>query len=127
MGNVCLHWEFRSAYEVLSVFIYDASTDWLPIYDKACLPGIYMACRTSGNQYKNVPIAGNLMASLVEYYEAGNDHDASLLSFDSPYIGHKVDAVFYSRKKIEPRRWLIELPMNWPSSAFNASPRGASK
>ncbi|GAB5469420.1 MAG: hypothetical protein Kilf2KO_24500 [Rhodospirillales bacterium] len=37
------------------VDLYDASTDWISIYDKSALPGFYMACGTSGNQYKNAP------------------------------------------------------------------------
>jgi sarcosine oxidase subunit beta len=47
------------------VDLYDASTDWIPIYDKSSLPGFYMACGTSGNQYKNAAIAGKMMAALV--------------------------------------------------------------
>jgi glycine/D-amino acid oxidase-like deaminating enzyme len=57
------------------VDLYDASTDWIPIYDKSCLPGFYMACGTSGNQYKNAPIAGKMMAALIGYCENGADHD----------------------------------------------------
>ncbi|MGB0398238.1 MAG: NAD(P)/FAD-dependent oxidoreductase, partial [Candidatus Puniceispirillaceae bacterium] len=49
------------------VDLYDASTDWIPIYDKTSLNGYYMACGTSGNQYKNAPIAGKLMAALIDY------------------------------------------------------------
>ncbi|MBT8425189.1 MAG: FAD-binding oxidoreductase [Silicimonas sp.] len=81
------------------VDLYDASTDWIPIYDKSSLPGYYMACGTSGNQYKNAPIAGKLMAELIGYCEAGNDHDARPLRFEMPYIGRTVDAGFYSRKR----------------------------
>lgn len=81
------------------VDLYDASTDWIPIYDKSSLPGFYMACGTSGNQYKNAPIAGKLMASLIEYCEAGNDHDTSPLQFDLPYIKRKISTGFYSRKR----------------------------
>jgi sarcosine oxidase subunit beta len=81
------------------VDLYDASTDWIPIYDKSCLPGFYMACGTSGNQYKNAPIAGKLMAALVEYCEDGSDHDAAPLRFRLPYLGRDIDAGFYSRKR----------------------------
>lgn len=81
------------------VDLYDASTDWIPIYDKSALPGFYMACGTSGNQYKNAPIAGKLMAALVDYCETGADHDANPLQFDLPYIGRTIDAGFYSRKR----------------------------
>ena len=45
---------------------YDVTEDWIPIYDKSSLPGFYMACGSSGNQYKNAPIAGKMMAKLVE-------------------------------------------------------------
>lgn len=81
------------------VDLYDASTDWIPIYDKSSLPGFYMACGTSGNQYKNAPVAGKMMAALIDYCEAGNDHDASALQFDLEYTGKTIDTGFYSRKR----------------------------
>jgi len=81
------------------VDLYDASTDWIPIYDKSSLPGFYMACGTSGNQYKNAPIAGKLMAALVTYCEAGNDHDTASMPFTLPYLDRQIDAGFYSRKR----------------------------
>lgn len=81
------------------VELYDASTDWIPIYDKSSLPGYYMACGSSGNQYKNAPIAGKMMAELVTYCEAGTDHDATPLSFTLPYIDRSIDVGFYSRKR----------------------------
>ena len=81
------------------VDLYDASTDWIPIYDRSSLGGFYMACGTSGNQYKNAPIAGKLMAHLVEYCEAGNDHDAEPMAFRLPYIDRTINAGFYSRKR----------------------------
>ncbi len=81
------------------VDLYDASTDWIPIYDKSSLPGFYMACGTSGNQYKNAPIAGRMMAALVEYSEGGGDHDTRPLQFQLPHIQRSVDVGFYSRKR----------------------------
>lgn len=81
------------------VDLYDASTDWIPIYDKSSLPGFYMACGTSGNQYKNAPIAGKMMAALVDYCEAGKDHDSRPLQFELPYIARTIDVGFYSRKR----------------------------
>jgi sarcosine oxidase subunit beta len=81
------------------VDLYDASTDWIPIYDKSSLPGFYMACGTSGNQYKNAPIAGKLMAALVTYCETGNDHDTDPMQFTLPYLNRQIDAGFYSRKR----------------------------
>lgn len=81
------------------VDLYDASTDWIPIYDKSSLPGFYMACGTSGNQYKNAPIAGKLMAALVGHCEAGGDHDSHPMTFRLPYTGRDVNAGFYSRRR----------------------------
>ncbi|MEM8750304.1 MAG: FAD-dependent oxidoreductase [Pseudomonadota bacterium] len=81
------------------VDLYDASTDWIPIYDKSSLGGYYMACGSSGNQYKNAPIAGKMMAALVDYCEAGNDHDTAPLTFTLPYIKRDIDVGFYSRKR----------------------------
>ncbi len=81
------------------VDLYDASTDWIPIYDKSSLPGFYMACGTSGNQYKNAPIAGKMMATLIDYVEGGADHDDKPMQFELPYIGRTIDTGFYSRKR----------------------------
>ncbi|WP_209598239.1 FAD-dependent oxidoreductase [Ruegeria sp. HKCCSP351] len=81
------------------VDLYDASTDWIPIYDKSSLPGFYMACGSSGNQYKNAPIAGKMMAALIAYCEGGADHDAEPLQFELPYIKRTIDVGFYSRKR----------------------------
>lgn len=81
------------------VDLYDASTDWIPIYDKSALPGFYMACGTSGNQFKNAPIAGKLMAALVDYCEGGANHDTRPMRFTLPYLGREIDAGFYSRKR----------------------------
>jgi len=81
------------------VDLYDVSDDWIPIYDKSMVPGYYMAIGTSGNQYKNAPIAGKMMASLIDYCENGNDHDNTPLQFRLPYINRFIDAGFYSRKR----------------------------
>lgn len=81
------------------VELYDVTEDWIPIYDKSSLPGFYMACGSSGNQYKNAPIAGKMMAALVDYCENGGDHDSAPLQFHMPYIDRDLDVGFYSRKR----------------------------
>ena len=81
------------------VDLYDVSDDWIPIYDKSAVPGFYMAIGSSGNQFKNAPIAGRMMARLIEYCEAGNDHDTEPLQFELPYIKRQIDVSFYSRKR----------------------------
>ena len=58
-----------------------SSDDWLPIYDVSDLPGFYMAVGTSGNQFKNAPVVGKLMAELIAKVEAGHDHDAEPVQF----------------------------------------------
>ncbi len=57
------------------VDLYDVSDDWLPIYDASDLPGFYMAVGTSGSQFKNAPVVGQLMAKLIAEVEAGHEHD----------------------------------------------------
>ena len=44
------------------VDLYDVSDDWLPIYDRSAIDCFYMACGTSGNQFKNAPVVGELMS-----------------------------------------------------------------
>ena len=40
-----------------------------------------------------------MMAALVEYCEAGGDHDTAPLRFTLPYLGREIDVGFYSRKR----------------------------
>ena len=79
------------------VELYDVTDDWIPIYDKSDLPGFYMAVGTSGNQFKNAPIAGEMMAELVEACEDGRDHDRDPVSFSLKYSDRTVSLGFYSR------------------------------
>ena len=79
------------------VDLYDASDDWIPIYDKSDLPGFYMAVGTSGNQYKNAPVVGLLMAELIEACENGHDHDKDPVTFTMRYTKRTCDIGFYSR------------------------------
>ena len=81
------------------VDLYDVSDDWIPIYDRSSLDGYYMAIGTSGNQFKNAPVAGKMMAELILACEAGHDHDAEPLQFTLDHIGRSVDVGFYSRKR----------------------------
>lgn len=81
------------------VDLYDVSDDWIPIYDKSDLPGFYMAVGTSGNQFKNGPVAGAMMAELIVRCEAGHDHDAEPIEFDLRHIGRRVSIGFYSRRR----------------------------
>ncbi|MDE0306782.1 MAG: FAD-dependent oxidoreductase [Albidovulum sp.] len=82
------------------VDLYDVSDDWIPIYDCSDLKGFYMAVGTSGNQFKNAPVVGMMMKSLIDYCEAGNDHDACPLQYELPNMEFKLDMAFCSRKRI---------------------------
>lgn len=81
------------------VDLYDVSDDWIPIYDASCIPGYFMAIGSSGNQFKNAPVAGAMMAALIEAVQGGLDHDATPLQFDLAHTGRTVNVGFYSRKR----------------------------
>ena len=81
------------------VDLYDVSDDWIPIYDKSDLAGFYMAVGSSGNQFKNAPVAGAMMAELIDRAEAGHDHDADPVKFHLRHIGLDIDIGFYSRRR----------------------------
>ncbi len=81
------------------VDLYDVSDDWIPIYDRSDLPGFYMAIGTSGNQFKNAPVVGRMMAELIEACEAGRDHDRDPVAFDLPHAGHQISIGFFSRRR----------------------------
>ena len=79
------------------VDLYDVTDDWIPIYDRSDLPGFYMAVGTSGNQYKNGPVVGKLMAELISEVQAGRDHDRDPVSFHLKYTRRELDLSFFSR------------------------------
>ena len=81
------------------VDLYDVSDDWIPIYDKSDLDGFYMAVGTSGNQFKNAPVVGHLMAELIDACEQGQDHDADPVQVQARYGGFVLDSGFYSRNR----------------------------
>jgi sarcosine oxidase subunit beta len=84
-----------------TVACYDVTEDWTPIYDKSALPGYYMACGTSGNQFKNAGVAGRLMREIIEACEAGRDIDHDPLQFQLRRIGgsHAVSSATFSRRR----------------------------
>jgi sarcosine oxidase subunit beta len=85
------------------VGVYDVSTDWAPIYDKTGLPGYYVAMGTSGNQFKNAPVVGQLMAALVAAVESGHDHDRDPLVWTAPRTGQPLALATYSRlRRVDP-------------------------
>jgi glycine/D-amino acid oxidase-like deaminating enzyme len=79
--------------------VYDVSDDWQPIYDRTDLAGFYVAMGTSGNQFKNAPLVGRFLASLVESVEAGHDHDEEPLQYMGEHTGNSINLGAFSRKR----------------------------
>jgi len=79
--------------------LYDATDDWLPIYDCSDVGGYYLAIGTSGNQFKNAPVAGQLMADLIGYCESGGHHDETPLQFKLSNVDHVLNTTTFSRKR----------------------------
>jgi len=81
------------------VALYDVTEDWMPIYDKSDLPGFYMGIGTSGNQFKNAPVAGKILTALVEKCEAGHDHDQDPITFHLDQINKDISLATFSRNR----------------------------
>lgn len=81
------------------VACYDVSPDWIPIYDKSDLGGYYLAIGTSGNQFKNAPVAGAMLAELIGTCENGRDHDTNPVSFHLQNLDLDLNVGFFSRNR----------------------------
>jgi sarcosine oxidase subunit beta len=81
------------------VGVYDVADDWTPIYDRTELDGFYVAIGTSGNQFKNAPVVGQLMADLIARVENGAGHDTSPVRFRAPRTGLEIDLGAFSRRR----------------------------
>jgi sarcosine oxidase subunit beta len=79
--------------------VYDVAADWAPIYDRTQLDGFYVAMGTSGNQFKNAPIVGQFMATLIAEVENGHDHDADPIKFPCVRTSGHVDLGAFSRRR----------------------------
>lgn len=81
------------------VGVYDVADDWTPIYDRSSADGFYLAVGTSGNQFKNAPMVGRILAELIEAVEGGSDHDADPVSIELPLTGGRLDLGAFSRRR----------------------------
>jgi glycine/D-amino acid oxidase-like deaminating enzyme len=81
------------------VDVYDVADDWTPIYDRTELPGYYVAMGTSGNQFKNAPVVGRLMATLIDRVESGADHDTEPVRYQGVHTGQWIDLGAFSRQR----------------------------
>ncbi|HVV75669.1 MAG TPA: FAD-dependent oxidoreductase [Mycobacteriales bacterium] len=81
------------------VGVYDVTEDWTPIYDKTSLHGYYVAIGTSGNQFKNAPVAGRFIRAIVEAETSGRDHDVDPVQYVGEHTGVSIDLAAFSRKR----------------------------
>jgi sarcosine oxidase, subunit beta len=79
--------------------LYDVSDDWVPIYDKSSLAGFFMACGTSGNQFKNAPLVGSFLTALIDATAAGQDHDREPVRVRGQRTGLDIDLSAFSRRR----------------------------
>ena len=79
--------------------LYDVTDDWIPLYDKSSLNGFFMACGTSGNQFKNAPMSGIFIRALIEAEAAGRDHDTDPVTVTGGRTGRAIDLSSFSRRR----------------------------
>jgi glycine/D-amino acid oxidase-like deaminating enzyme len=79
--------------------VYDAADDWTPVYDRTALGGYYVAMGTSGNQFKNAPLVGRFLATLIDHVEAGHDHDGDPVRHRCEHTGSVVNLGSFSRRR----------------------------
>jgi sarcosine oxidase, subunit beta len=81
------------------VDLYDVTDDWVPIYDKSDLKGFYLAVGTSGNQYKNGPVIGQVLAEIIDACENGRDQDKDPVRVPLRNIDFTVNSAIFSRNR----------------------------
>ena len=79
------------------VDLYDVADDWVPIYDRTDIGGYYLAIGTSGHQFKNAGVVGDLMAELINACENGLNHDETPFQYQCRYTNNVIETEFFSR------------------------------
>jgi glycine/D-amino acid oxidase-like deaminating enzyme len=69
--------------------VYDVTEDWTPVYDRTERDGYYVAIGTSGNQFKNAPVVGRLMAAVLR----------GETSYVGEHTGLRIDLSAFSRRR----------------------------
>lgn len=78
------------------VSMYDVTDDWTPIYDKSNIENYFMAVGTSGNQFKNAPLIGEVMKDIITNYNL-NYHDYSPTIFKMKNFNDTINLGTFSR------------------------------
>ena len=81
------------------VDLYDVTDDWIPIYDKSDLVGFFLAIGTSGNQYKNGPVIGQILSEIIAACENGHDHDRDPVQVKLRNIDFTLNTGIFSRNR----------------------------
>ena len=81
--------------------VYDVTPDWVPIYDRTSLDGFYVAIGTSGNQFKNAPLVGEIMKEIIIACENGRDHDSKPVDLHCSHTHLQLDLSAFSRNRKE--------------------------
>jgi sarcosine oxidase subunit beta len=79
--------------------VYDVSDDWTPIYDRTELDGYYVAMGTSGNQFKNAPLVGRFLVTLVDRVQSGHDHDGDPVRYRGEHTKNVINLGAFSRRR----------------------------
>ena len=80
------------------VGLYDVTDDWLPIYDRTGIDGLFVAMGTSGNQFKTAPLVGELLRQIIELALDGVDHTTVPLT--NPLTGTTYQSAQFSRLRV---------------------------
>jgi len=80
--------------------LYDVAQDWTPIYDRTELDGYFVAMGTSGNQFKNAPLVGRFLATIIDQVLAGHDHDAEPVHYRGEHTSNVINLGAFSRKRV---------------------------
>ncbi|MFT4043115.1 MAG: FAD-dependent oxidoreductase [Gordonia sp. (in: high G+C Gram-positive bacteria)] len=79
--------------------VYDVASDWTPIYDRTDRNGFYVAMGTSGNQFKNAPLAGEFLTEIITAVQSGHDHDRDPVHYTGRTTGMSINLGAFSRKR----------------------------
>ena len=80
--------------------VYDVSDDWTPIYDRTELDGYFVAMGTSGNQFKNAPLVGRFLVTLIDRVQAGHDHDGDPVLYTGEHTNNVINLGAFSRRRV---------------------------
>ena len=79
--------------------VYDVAEDWTPIYDRTDADGFYVAMGTSGNQFKNAPLVGRFLTTIIDADEGTRSRGETGPQYVGEHTGHRIDLSTYARNR----------------------------